>query len=543
MPVLEWAAGHVCTEDGRRLFASTTPTFLGTQYLGLTFYDHQATWCELFEEHQRLLLLSPRTHGKTEIVARVYALSKIVGDRNIRILVVSNTAENAEKRVDQVAGDLENEGLVADFGTFRPTKKAGERGKWRASMIYVSGRTQSSRDATMEGVGASGSITGGHFDIIILDDPVDPDDAQSPTQRQRMHDWFYGTIMELCEPHTRVIIIGTRKHADDLYGRIIKDDPTFHVHTDIAIMKWPSKFEFVTHMVEGREVLDRIEHTGDGEVLCPDRWSMEDLLLKYKANSVTFMRENQNTLVDDETTIFKRVYFTGGTSRSVPGREFPGCYDEERVLVPPKGEYRNPERLVILQAWDLSLVEDKKHAQMHDTDFTCGVTAGWDPATDNRYLLGFAYERGLLPSQLRSMVKLEAARFFAGEPWGVRHIALERNAFGRVHHLELQRSTDLPLVPHDTGRNKADPYEGIEAMVGLLENGKWLFPVGDSYSKDVTRLIEEEFVGLGTRAHDDILMTIWIWECLLRRYKKARRKRERATNARANPTRATIVRS
>lgn len=516
---------------GRRWLCKASPSFFANYYLGLDFANHQDRWYNLFLKHKRLLLLAPRGHGKTEALVRVFAESRICVDRAIRVLVISKTKDEARKRVDQVRRDLEsNPKIVSDFGSFSPRvvdtpRHPGRQGsseRWSSTQFYVTGR-RSSRDATMESVGIGGAITGGHFDLIILDDPVEIGDAQSQSKRDSAWQWFSSTVKELAEPTTTIVVIGTRKHADDLFGRIISDDDSFEVITDRAIPddSWLGKgeFRYLTRVGEGgRVVTYGVEVTGERTpVLWPERWTLEKLLLKYHENSVVFMRENQNRMIDDDRTVLKRVYFTGGTTPTAPGLIFPGCYETtgpfSRLLAP--GEIMaDPLGLDILQAWDLSLVDSKEKAEKSDSDFAVGVTCGFDRKTRRRYLLGVHRDRGLLPSQLQQAIKMEAARF----PTRV-VVGLEVNAFGKMYELGLRASTDLPIRPHTTtGAKKADPLDGLVKFVGLLENGKWRFPMGDAYSRQVTRLIENEMVGFGVEAHDDCYLALWILECMLKRW-------------------------
>ena len=524
---------------GRCKMVEVSPAFFATYYLGLDCAMHQARWYSLFMRHKRLLLLAPRDHGKTEALVRVFAESRICSDRSVRVLVISKTKDESRKRVDQVRRDLEgNSKILEDFGGFAPRvvpddrvrrpgrPKAASTERWSSTQFYVTGR-KSSRDATMESVGVGGAITGGHFDLIILDDPIELNDARSQSNRDSVWQWFQGTVLKLVEPWTKVIVIGTRKHADDLYGRIIAGDGRFEVVTDRAIPdeSWLSRGEwkYLTRKGEGgRVVTYGVQVVGERtEPLWPERWSLENLLLEYKESSLTFMRESQNRMMDDAKTVFKRAYFTGGTVESLPGIVLPGCYEPKYTLSPPGAEYRPHPALAhlhILQAWDLSLVDSKEKAERDDSDFMVGLTIGYDPSTEERWLLGFYRDRGVLPSQVTGAIKLECARFGGGGQ--VRFVAVERNAFGRLHELKLRATTALPLVGHTTGKNKADPDDGVFKLVGLLENGKWRIPTGDLYSRQVAQLVENEFVGYGVESHDDIVLASWIAECLVARYER-----------------------
>ena len=77
-----------------------------------------------------------------------------------------------------------------------------------------------SRMATSVG----GVVTGRGAELIIIDDPLKPDDAVSDTQRQKVNDWFDGTLFSrLNSKETGIIIvIMQRLHTDDLVGHLME---------------------------------------------------------------------------------------------------------------------------------------------------------------------------------------------------------------------------------------------------------------------------------------------------------------------------------
>ena len=100
----------------------------------------------------------------------------------------------------------------------------------------------------------------------------------------------------------------------------------------------------------------------------------------------------------------------------------------------------------------------------------------------------------------------------------IRSVAVERNAFGELHFLGLQRTTDLPLKPHlTTGRNKADPWEGVPSLGALFENGKVVFPSKTERDRELIEPLIQELWGLGRERHDDTVMALWIAETVLRK--------------------------
>ena len=518
---LKWALG---TSDGRKMLAKASPAFVATNYLDLDAPMHHRGWYDKIKSAERLLLVAPRDHGKT-FVMRVYSVWKIINNRNVRILYIGETDKVARKRVMQIRFDLEkNQKIISDYGRFAPHQNEPE--KWLDNELYVTGRTSNNIDPTVEGVGVGGAITGGHFDLIVLDDPVSPKTVAQQGEREKTEDWFYRTVAPMLAPNGQIVVIGTLKHYDDLYASL-RRNKRFRTSMDAAISAWPDSYE-IEEAIDpktGEELYGDVVIHGEydrvGSVLWPERWSIEDLLIRHAEKPRAFRMEMQHEIVSDDEAAFPPALFTGG---KVMGKYVPGCIaNDEKLIFRPsdmdRGPYENPHGYHILQAWDLALVDDKNRAQRNDSDFTVGITCGFDPSNGERHLLSIVRKRGIMPGEIQSLIKQEAMRFRAGQPGGVKFIAIENNNFGRLHHLEIQRSTDLPIVPHMTTKKKADIYEGIPAMWTIFERGKWKFPHGDDYSRDMSEIVQAEFIGLGKERHDDTVMAFWILESLLSRYK------------------------
>ena len=119
-----------------------------------------------------------------------------------------------------------------------------------------------------------------------------------------------------------------------------------------------------------------------------------------------------------------------------------------------------------------------------------------------------------------SPVELQArvTAFYERYKGRVRVVAVEKNAFGELHYLGLQRSTDLPLKGHIThARNKADPWEGVPALSVLAENQKLIFPSARDSDRERLEPLIHELYSLGKARHDDTVMSLWIAETWLRK--------------------------
>lgn len=165
-------------------------------------------------------------------------------DPNIRILIVSNTASQAQMFLGTVKG------YFTGHRYYNPDDSGGLRrkgAKWTSREIVVRTRTKRSKEATITAFGVRGAVIGRHYDVIICDDIVDNRNSATKKQRDRLRDWFFVALMPCLEPDGKLHVIGTRWHPDDLYGELIKASQFKHL-VDTAIMSgggtvlWPGKF-------------------------------------------------------------------------------------------------------------------------------------------------------------------------------------------------------------------------------------------------------------------------------------------------------------
>lgn len=514
----------VTTAAGRRTISEHSPAYFDSYYCGMRWAAHRERWLSTLATLRsetraamrkvKLLLLAPRDHGKTES-GITFVTREIVRDRNVRILWIAEAAVAAKKRVRRVKRLLQSAKIQEDWcsgpdGTRYGPLRVTADDKWTESMIYVH-RQIESVDPTLEAVGAGGTVTGGHFDIIVIDDLETDRSTYTAAEREKTRAWLKGTIYPMLVRGGLLVTIGTRKHHDDAYAHMLKD-PTFRVIKDPAIVQWPRRVDPATGKelpgwaytygidTDGRRICTGVEVLGPSEVLWPEERPIDYLLLEREGSSPSiFAREFQHEVQDDSTALIRWAWLERAWERGAALSYY------ER---PP--DLRD-NWLDTVNGWDLSLVTDKKHAEQHNTDYTVGV--GWAKDLDgNRFLVGLHRERGVTPARHRTVMVKEYKRL---ETAGMRPrvVPVEHNNFGELVHLGIQKTTDLPLRKHvTTGDKKADVYDGVPALAALFENDKVVLPSKTDEDKELSRLVMNELWGIGKEAHDDIPMALWISE-------------------------------
>ena len=111
-----------------------------------------------------------------------------------------------------------------------------------------------------------GVLTGRGADLIIIDDPLKPDEALSETQRNAVNDWYDHTLYSRMNDKQTgcIIIIMQRLHEDDLVGHVLEQEDWEHARLP-AIAE-----EEETHLIQS-PFHTRTVRRHIGEALHPER--------------------------------------------------------------------------------------------------------------------------------------------------------------------------------------------------------------------------------------------------------------------------------
>lgn len=420
--------------------------YFANYYLNITSPPHQKEWHNILDDVKRNLLLAPRDHGKSLVVTYEFPIHEICKNRNIRILIISKTGKQGTKFLSVIKEELEqNQKLIKDFGVFY-----SDIG-WTSNYIYVK-RDKIMKDPTVECVGVLGAITGGHFDIIIADDILDDENTKTVERMKTVKNWFYGTIMQLVEPHTKVIVVGTRKHYLDLYQDILKN-PMFKNSVYKAIIKYPDKYDYVKD--DKGEVDVKIK--GQSEVLWPDKWDIKTLLKdRHSTGSILFDREKQND--------------PSGMRGQLLKMEWLNFYKEP----PTHFKYK-------FQGIDLAI------STSLTADYFVICTIGVDDY-NNIYVLDWFRGRLEFPQQVEAVIQYASLH----KPL---KIFIEKNQYQAALAQHLISFTDLPIIPTQTTKSKETR---MIALSPYFQNGR--IRLKESMHDFIT-----EYSHFPKGAHDDML--------------------------------------
>lgn len=197
-------------------------------------------------------------------------------------------------------------------------------------------------------VGATGTGRGG--DILLLDDGLSADQAQSEADRNTAHDWFKNTFSRRCnDPATgAIVVIEQRTSHEDVTGWLLRNEPGQWVHLKIPLEQDEKQPVKVYFPVSGREWERPV-----GDILQPER-HIPPVLESRKVHRRTFETQDQQRPAPDGGAVCKREWWK--YYRAVPA-----------------------DLDIIVDSWDLSFKDLKS------SDYVAGVKCGVKGA--NRYFL------------------------------------------------------------------------------------------------------------------------------------------------------------
>jgi hypothetical protein len=203
---------------------------------------------------RRLIVSLPPRHLKSHLASVAFPAWCLGHDPSAQILCVSY----AQDLADKLSRDCRR--IVASDWYHRlfPTRLSPQR----QAVPEFETTAQGSRVATSVG----GVLTGRGADIIVIDDPLKPEEALSQTQRQAANEWYDHTLYSRLNDKLSgaIVLIMHRLHEDDLAGHVLTQEP-WEVVRIPAIAE-----EDEVHRVEtmfGRQSFRRKA----GEVLHPER--------------------------------------------------------------------------------------------------------------------------------------------------------------------------------------------------------------------------------------------------------------------------------
>lgn len=424
----------------------------------------------------------PREHGKSEAGAVVIPTWAAVADPNIRVLLMSETENQAKSKLREIRTKINEIG--PKYGRVIVEDNKTELTLGRAANWDV---------PTVKAAGFQTGVTGGHFDLIIFDDLISFDSQRTEARRSKAWQKFQDYLNLGSEGQTTKLTIGTRKHPDDLYNNLI-EGPAWDVVVKSAISDWSivenNEFDVVTdtgsrynaadikYINTQKETIVRTIPYRDVPVLWPERWPLDQLLMDVitgygsERGTAVWKREMQN----DASALVGSVL-------------------SEDMLV-WRDALPKPQRdLTWVAGLDPAVEQDPEKAATGDTDYWALSIFAHDKVDNVSYLTDLYRRRGMTMNQGLQWV----AQKLNANKW-VRKCLVESNQAQRWF-VQSGKEKGIPLRQSSSSGKKEDR---IMSMSSRFENGNVQIVARDGEAEK-WESFASEWAAFPTGDHDDRL--------------------------------------
>lgn len=409
----------------------------------------------------RLMLFVPPQEGKSTRTACWYPFWRIVSDPTLRIAIVSYSQGKAARWGKWIRRMIE---AHPELGVeLVPGSRAADRFETTAGGKILS-------------VGIEGGITGESVDELIIDDPVrGRAEAESSTYREAAWEWWESNAMTRASSRFKVILMMTRWHADDLAGRLLKEEPG-----DWKVLRIPALREDADVIARGHQ--GESVYSTEGELISvQDRqpgWfrKLKDLRSQYVWLSVyaqSPVSADGNLFRKDDFRYWYRLRPTKGVHDGMSGYRL--------ALDSFEGQVRYVGGMQRFITMDLAA------STKTSADWT--VACAWGVSSDGILFLLDVARRRVQEGEHFSMLKPLAAY------WNIRDIYVERGFIGTTLVIDATKSgyAVKPLSPDRDKITRALP------AVDKVRRGEFYVPQGPEWLGDYLSEMAEFPQG----AHDD----------------------------------------
>ena len=169
--------------------------------------------------YDRMCVSQPPRTAKSSLITLSYPFWLVLNNPDSNIVIVNNTqtlAENFGIRLRQLFIDYE-ELLKLNNIKLSDTKHSN-------SFFMFENLDGKLYDGSIKLMGTGGTLTGQNVDILICDDLIKGFSDTTPTLLDKKIEWFKSIILQRLEPHSKLIILGTRWASNDIIGYLYENN-------------------------------------------------------------------------------------------------------------------------------------------------------------------------------------------------------------------------------------------------------------------------------------------------------------------------------
>jgi len=270
----------------------------------------------------RLCIVQPPRTSKSSLITLSFPFWLILMNPELNILIVTYNDKLANRfgtRLRQVF--LENEDLLASRDIY--LSKAEHA---KASFSFENSKGELLGSINL--VGTGGTITGTDVDIAICDDLIKGFKDTTNRLLDDLYEWFKEILIPRLEPHSKLFVLGTRWHTQDIIGRLKENHADKYDFIELKALNedgtciWPNKYTPEFFEERRNEVGDRVfeaeyqgqplDETGDffnlDNIIFEDEFNPKNPLIIGKCRSWDFAYSAEEPGKDNDYTASCKMY-------------------------------------------------------------------------------------------------------------------------------------------------------------------------------------------------------------------------------------------
>jgi hypothetical protein len=180
--------------------------------------------------YNRLCVSQPPRTAKSSLITLSYPFWLILNNPTYNIVIVNNTqtlAENFGIRLRQ---------LFIDNSTLLELNNIRLSDNKHSNSFFMFENLKGELLGSIKLMGTGGTLTGQDVDILICDDLIKGYSDVTPTLLDKKIEWFKSIILQRLEPHSKLIILGTRWATNDIIGYLQRTQPDDYKFIELAAL-------------------------------------------------------------------------------------------------------------------------------------------------------------------------------------------------------------------------------------------------------------------------------------------------------------------
>jgi len=408
---------------------------------------------DLVPKVNRLVIASPRGHGKSTILSVFYPLWLALFGLKKDICIISASETLATEWLRKIKHELDNNAkLRAFFGDLKSDK-------WTETHIVLNNPWR----VNIRARGAGGQIRGFRPDCIVCDDIETDESVQSEEQRKKLKEWLFKACLNTLLPEGQFVLIGTIIHPLSVLADLLAIDNG-----------WEKK--------KYQAYKDGIQEAGNE--LWKELWSHDKLQARKKEiGSWAFASEYMNNPVSNE---------------SIPIKESHIRYWKEL-----------PSQLSLVIAVDPAYSDDES------ADYKVASLVGLDPQM-NRYLVHYIRTHIPIGEFQDAVINLWQSNRTTCTSLGIPNAGTEKGFYDSFLRKCEERKVYPPIQElKNVFTNTATQVSARSKKARIIAALQPLFEQGKYYISPDHIEAREELLTIGESRWDDVVDTLAYAEQIL----------------------------